>query len=82
MDLIGKQVIIVDVHKEDARFRLKDKMIGEVVTIIDGKIRDGWFSGTTKMHVLQVMQMLDITDPSGWSNNRFLNHYKIKIEEV
>ena len=75
----GEMVRIVDVHKEDARYRLKDIMKGMIVKCVLQRSdnEDEWFMGKTTFYQSQWEKMYEEAQEYD-----IMCHFKIKVERL
>ena len=77
----GEMVRIVDVHREDARYYLRDIMKGMIVKCVRQRSdnESEWFSGQTTMYESQLLKMYG---KESELNSEYRNHFKIKVERL
>ena len=75
----GEMVRIVDVHKEDARYHLRDIMKGMIVKcVLQHDNNEVWFSGHTTIYQSQWEKMYD----ERAQEYNIMCHFKIKVERL
>ena len=79
-DMVGKMVMITDVHKGDARYMYRDKMIGMVVKVIEvyRKFEGDWYGMNTNCYPSQFTKIYG--DKGGGGGYAAWSHYGIKVK--
>jgi len=79
-DIVGKMVMITDVHESDARHMYKSAMIGMVVKVIRvcRKHGDGWYGMNTSRYPSQFTKLYG--DDCGRDIDGTWSHYGIKVK--
>ena len=79
-DMVGKMVMITDVHEDDARHMYRDKMIGMVVKVIRvyRKFEDDWYGMETSRYQSQFTKIYG--DKGGEGGYAAWAHYGIKVK--
>jgi len=79
-DMVGKMVMITDVHEGDARYMYRDKMIGMVVKVIRvyRKFEGDWYGMNTNRYQSQWTKIYG--DKDGGYGSDTWDHYGVRIK--